>query len=142
VRTVLDDLNGTLRKTKDNHALWFEKSARKIDDLPMLNVDPELLDFGGKVSNSLRYQAQTQRSVRVQAGTVKAQTGANNVYGGTYVGPYGGWSTVRYTNADSAVIDQTARGQAQQVRFGEMKQIEDGYSQIRRRLTEKLMAEF
>jgi hypothetical protein len=142
VRTILDDLQGTLKKTRDNHALWYERSAGKLDDLPLMNVDPELLDYGLKVSNSLRYQAQAQRMANVRAGTVKAQTGAGNMSRYGYVGPYGGYAVSRETDVNPGAIDATANAAARDVRFSEWKQIEDGYGQIRRRLTEKLMAEF
>lgn len=142
VRSVCDDLQDTLKKTKDNHALWFERSGRKIDDLPIVNVDPELLDFGGRVANSLRYQGQAQRVMNVRAGTTKAQTGAGNMYRYGYVGPYGGWNITQEAAVSTAAIDKSANQQAMEVRFSEWKQIEDGFAQIRRRLTEKLMAAF
>ncbi len=142
VRSVCDDLQDTLKKTKDNHALWFERSGRKIDDLTIANVDPELLDFGGRVANSLRYQGQAQRVMNVRAGTTKAQTGAGNMYRYGYVGPYGGWNITTEAPVSTAAIDKSANQQAMEVRFSEWKQIEDGFAQIRRRLTEKLMAEF
>ena len=43
--------------------LWFEKTARKIDGLPILNVDEELLAFGGSLSKTLRQMAEGFRNV-------------------------------------------------------------------------------
>jgi hypothetical protein len=34
--------------------IWFRNFARRIDQLPMVNVHPELLDWGGFVADSLR----------------------------------------------------------------------------------------
>jgi len=39
LRTILDDMQGTLKRTRDNHALWYERAADKIDDMPMRSVD-------------------------------------------------------------------------------------------------------
>jgi len=142
IRTTLDDLQDTLRRTRDNHALWYERSGRKIDDLPMMNVDPEALGFGGKVSSSLRYQGQVERTMNVRAGTEKAQSGAGNVYNYGYVGPYGGWAVQQGTAVSPGAIDKAANQQSQEVRFSEWKQIEDGYVTLRRVLTGKLMADF
>ncbi|OYW16996.1 MAG: hypothetical protein B7Z55_13430, partial [Planctomycetales bacterium 12-60-4] len=126
VRSICDDLQDTLKKTKDNHALWYERSGRKIDDLPLVNVDPDLLSFGQRVSNSLRYQGQAQRVMNVRAGAYKAQTGAGNMYRYGYVGPYGGWAITHETPVSTNAIDKTANQQAMEVRFSEWKQIEDG----------------
>lgn len=142
IRTTLDDLQDTLHHTRDNHALWYERSGRKIDDLTMLNVDPEALEFGGKVSNSLRYQGQVERTMNVRAGTQKAQSGAGNIYNYGYVGPYGGWAMQQGTPVSPGAIDKAANQQSQEVRFSEWKQIEDGYATLRRVLTGKLMADF
>ncbi len=142
IRSILDDLQDTLKRTRDNHAVWYERSGRRIDDLPMVNVDPDLLTYGGRVSNSLRYQGQAQRVMNVRAGGERARTGAGNSYATGVVGPYGGWVVGRTTPVTTAAIDATANEQAMEVRFSEWKQIEDGYNEIRRLLTMKLNAEF
>lgn len=138
VQVLLDDLRETLNKTKDNHAVYFERYARKIDDLPKLNVDPQLLDFSAKVSNSLRYQAQTLRMQLMNAGTRKLQTYASS---SSYVGPYGWYATMPNAGTGS-VIDAQANQAAKSVRFSEWKQIEDGLVAVRRAMTEKYRVEF
>lgn len=144
VRVLLDDLQKTLKKTKDNHALWFERYGRKIDDLPKLNVDPELLDFSARVSSSLRYQGQYQRMSNIRAGTRIEQSGVNYNNGYGYVGPYGeyNWGSAdggaQTTNTIRAEQNEAAKG----VRFSEWKQIEDGLAVLRRKMTEKYQLEF
>ncbi|MBI1345678.1 hypothetical protein GC163_05255 [bacterium] len=142
VRTILDDLQETLRHTRDNHALWYERSGRKIDDLPMVSVDPDALEFGGKVSSSLRYQGQVERTMNVRAGTAKSQSRAGNSYYYGSTGPYGGWVTQTRANVDPGTIDKAANQQSQEVRFSEWKQIEDGFATLKRELSAKLMAAF
>ena len=143
IQVLLDDLSKTLHKTKDNHALWFERYGRKIDDLPKLNVDPDLLDFSAKVSSSLRYQGQVQRMSNIQAGTRTVQSGANYASGAGYVGPYGAYGWYKGVNSQAADTIQAEQNQAaKQVRFSEWKQIEDGLADIRRTMTEKYQLEF
>lgn len=148
IRVLLDDLNKTLKENRDNHALWFERYGRKIDDLPKLNVDPALLDFSEKVSNSLRYQGQTQRMSNIRAGTQIQQSGANYASAGAWISPYayGGTGSYGYVQRANPQAADTIRAeqneQAKQVRFSEMKQIEDGLSQLRRDMTEKYQLEF
>ena len=142
VQVLLNDLRTTLKKERDNHALHFERYARKIDDLPMLNVDPALLNFGANVSGSLRYQAQTHRMSKIQAGTRQQQQsgGAQNFGGG--FGPFGGdWQQSVIGLRDGAV-DAEENQRSKQVRFSEWKQIEDGLVSVRRSMTEKYQIEF
>jgi hypothetical protein len=139
LRTILDDLR---KITGDNYALWFERGAGKLDDLPMKNVDPELLDYSEKVSNSLRYQSQMLRAGNIRGGVVKAQTNAGNTYRNAYGLPYGGYLVQSDTGVSPAAITATANQGARELRFSEWKQIDDGLVQLRRHLTEKLMGDF
>lgn len=139
MRTILDDLR---KITGDNYALWFERGAGKIDDLPMKNVDPELLDYSQKVSNSLRYQSQMLRSGNIRGGVVKAQTGAGNTYRNAYGLPYGGYLVQQDTAVSPGAITAAANQGARELRFSEWKQIDDGLVQVRRKLSEKLMSDF
>ena len=148
IQILLDDLRSTLRKTKDNHALYLERYGRKIDDLPRLHVDAELLDYAAKVSSSLRYQGQSQRMSNIRSGTRKAEAGVNYnhtaAYG--YVGPYGGYGVGVYnTGTDpqgEATISAEENQAAREVRFSEWKQIEDGLAAIRTKMTQKYQLEF
>lgn len=149
VRTVLDDVGKSPKRIDDNDALTYERSARKIDDLPMKDVDAELLDFGQRVASSLRYQAQVQRMANIRGGTAKAQLNAASSYrysgyGNGYVGPYGSYAApeVGSSTANAAAIQATANLSARDTRIEEWKQIEEGLVKIRRRLTEKLNADF
>lgn len=138
IRVLLDDLQVTLKKSIDNHALYMERYARKIEELPRLNVDPILLDYAEKVSSSLRYQGQTQRMSLIKAGTENLQTWNS---GSTWVGPYG-WSAYRPNPGTANVIDAQANQEEKSVRFAEWKQIEEGLTVVRRKMTDKYQIEF
>ncbi len=138
IQVLLDDLRETLKKTNDNHALYFERYARKIDDLPKLSVDGQLLDYSGKVSSSLRYQSQAQRMHNINAGTRVLETYSSSY---NYVGPYGTYTATPNLGVGAAINaeeNQAAKG----VRFSEWKQIEDGLVVVRRAMTEKYQIEF
>lgn len=148
VKSLVEELRKTLGKTRDNHIVWMERYARKIDDLPLKDVDPDLLTFGGNVSSSLRYQAQAGRMGALRAGVRKAQPVYQNYsYGAGAVGPYGSYAgysasgTVRVL-PDFGQIQVEERANASQVKVSEMKKIEDGMVQIRRAMTERYNTEF
>lgn len=145
LKVLLDDLRATLNKEKHNHAVLQERYSRKIDDLPKLNVDGALLDFGANVSSSLRYQGQAERMNLIKAGTQKRQTyAAASMPGYSYVGPYNSYNYgYALGPGDSpGVIDAQANQASKQVRFSEWKQIEDGLAAVRRAMTEKYKLEF
>ena len=64
----LADLEAMNRKAKDyaKTATWHDNFARKIDQLPMRNVDQDLLDYGADVASKLRSLAASLRGVPLQ----------------------------------------------------------------------------
>ncbi len=139
IQHELDSLQATLKRTRDNHALWFERSGKTIDGLPLKNVDPDLQVYGSRVGRSLRYQAQAERMGNIHAGTRLAQTQANTFFSG--IGPYGEvYSNVSGGNAPAINAEENEGSKS--VRFSEWKQIEDGMSEIRSKLTQKYNEEF
>lgn len=50
---------------------WFERYARKIDNLPILNVDPEMLDYGVFVADSLRQSETVMKGIGAKSGMRK-----------------------------------------------------------------------
>ncbi|HET6424528.1 MAG TPA: hypothetical protein VFG20_12645 [Planctomycetaceae bacterium] len=139
VRHELDSLEATLKRTRDNHALWFERSGKAIDGLPLKNVDPDLQVYGARVSSSLRYQAQAERMSNVRMGTRLAESKANTFYSG--VGPYGE-VYANYSPGNAPAINAEQIEASRSVRFSEWKHIEDGMTEIRRKLTQKYNEEF
>ena len=145
LRKLMDDLQKTLKDTRDNHAVWMERYARKIDDLPILNVDEDLLTYAGNVSNSFRYQALTRRRAGITMGTRAKQTGYSTRY--AYArNPYTGYGRYAYSTTkdqpDRTKIRREEMAKASEVRFSEWKQIEDGMVALRRTLTERYQIEF
>jgi len=71
---ILKDLERANRRASANSptALWHENFARKIDDLSIQRVDPELVNYGRSVASKLRALG---RSLRGQAVAVNAHEG-------------------------------------------------------------------
>ncbi|MEI8383317.1 MAG: hypothetical protein WCJ09_24580 [Planctomycetota bacterium] len=149
VKTLIEELRKTMDKSqRDTHLVWMERYARKIDDLPLKDVDKDLLTFGGNVSSSLRYQAQASRMAAVRGGVRAAQPVYQNYsYGAGAVGPYGTYGGYSFAGTvqvapNKIQIGTEERANAAQVKISEMKQIEDGMVQIRRAMTERYNVEF
>jgi hypothetical protein len=75
IQKYLADLS-TKNKLATNYntcAGWHDSYAKQIDQLPVVNVDPEAAKYGAEVSRKLRVLAGSLRGVPVQVGTLEGQ---------------------------------------------------------------------
>ncbi len=67
VTSIIDDLkqNRTMidGRPAESEAVWYDRYAERVDQLPILNVDPEMIDFGDGVTQRLRALAQNERGL-------------------------------------------------------------------------------
>jgi hypothetical protein len=143
-------------KTIGQIGQWFDNYARKVDKLPLLNVDERMLEYGAYVASQLRNASMAIKGVgiRTRVGEVNAvSSGVTNSGGGT-VGSfrYGGYGTYGYdyTRGMTRREQQSARTQVranekstgaasvQQIR----QQMQEASAQIRREMTQKYQIEF
>jgi hypothetical protein len=158
VETMLEDLQGKRKSTEfvtwGQVGMWFERYAKKIDNLPILNVDNELLDYGAFVSDSLRQSETAMKGIGAKSGMRKSQLG--NYYTTQSYGVAGvnRWGNVAGAYRWSTQEDLAAKGQAEaQVRTQErisgnanahfiMQGIDQATSAVRRTMTQKYKMEF
>jgi hypothetical protein len=73
VTSLLDELNNEKKpKNISQRGYWYQQYAGKIEALPILNVDPELLEFGTAVSSTLRGMANLGKAVKDQNAMIQA----------------------------------------------------------------------
>ncbi len=137
VSSLIDDLNKTLKKNRDNHAVWMERYGEKVDKLPILNVDEELLDWGASVAETFRTMALAQRSAGIRQGVRKSSIYRNYGYSDEY-----GYYRYYHPQSQRTEIERQEAAQASKVRFESWKELEDSRAQIRRRMTKKYGIEF
>ncbi|MFV2069968.1 MAG: hypothetical protein ACC645_23625, partial [Pirellulales bacterium] len=158
---------GDLRRKKGarsigQYGLWFEKYARKIDKMPILNVDPEMIDYGQYLANSLRDAVSAIQGIGIRSGARSAQIygGTGTVtrsyggygpaarygaYGGYRVyGGYGGTTSAYFRNiqAERRAVRKEERAKGALEARGIFKQMDQESAQIRRKMTEKYQIEF
>jgi hypothetical protein len=149
--------------------MWFEKYARKVDRMPLLNVDPQLLDYGKFVADSLRQAENAMKGIGARSGYRKTQVPnfssgyGEYAVGGSYGGYYGGgrWGAsgtygpaTRAQAGNAMHADMSLKFQAEaQIRTQEKIQgnmqtnmivqgVEAATADIRRTMTEKYQMEF
>ncbi|MCY2985994.1 MAG: hypothetical protein NTY15_20385 [Planctomycetota bacterium] len=126
-----------------DRAQWDGQMARRLDDLPTLNVDPELVDFSVRVAQGLRGNMVAMQQSNIQMGAAATVNGAGDSQVGYYYGRYG--ATHYYNNSDA---NSTGRYQAVAQAQGNysyrelMAQIDALEGEIRRKMTEKYKVQF
>jgi hypothetical protein len=91
-------------------ARWNDQSARKIDELGTLNVDPELVEYATNVSTALRGSSLVIRQTNIQAGASKAEANAYKAPGPTAGVGYGYYGNYGYGGFGAGYYDPNAAG--------------------------------
>jgi hypothetical protein len=97
LKSLLGDIEPGPNNKADStqkRTFYYKQYADKIDSLPILNVDPKMIQFGQNVSVTLRNLAQLSQSTKYALENAQAQYRtdfATNTYGGYYGGAYGGY---------------------------------------------------
>ncbi len=143
---LLKDLKRELRGNKASAAI-MERYAGRIDRMPILHVDEDLLDYGSDVSETLRAIALSKRQGGVQSGVGTAGMGgggyANYSYGYGYFGNRGDrYAGARASAADRTAIKAQAMAESKNVRVEGAKLIAEASAKIRRQMTQKYQVEF
>jgi hypothetical protein len=168
VSSMLDDLRGKRQSdefvTWGQVGLWFEKYAARIDQLPVLHVDPDLIQWGSNVSAQLRQAESAMKGIGATTAYRMATTPDVQAYNygtatvaGAGVGPYGGyragWATA-YQYAYNPQLSLALQGQQDaQIRTEErvrgntsanliMQGLQAEKGEIRKRMTQKYQVEF
>ena len=166
MQDMLDDLAAKPKMasnyTVGQKAVWYKTYARKIERLPVLNVDPDLVQFSSHVSAQLYSAADaiTSGAARSRTRQVNAAPTYNyytntSVYGYSYRSndyssgyvPYGSYSVTAVEDVN-AEFNNRARIRTEE-RVASMNQartiteaLERDVSDMRKRLTQKYKAEF
>ncbi|MFK7776492.1 MAG: hypothetical protein QM501_00035 [Gimesia sp.] len=143
ITVLIDDLRKYLHTHKDNHSVYNERYARKIDRLPILNVDEDLLNYGSQVAETLRHISLAKRGAGARSGVRNS-----SVYG-SYSYDYNSNNNSnnnyynRRSNASVKIQNRTEeQAKATGVRFSSWKEIEDATAAIRRDMTKRYNVEF
>jgi hypothetical protein len=86
VQALLDDLFGKKKQSFGQYAQWAEQYAKKIDRLPLVNVDKEMQEYSARVSELLRDGAVAFKGVGIRSAGRQSQVWTSS---GVSYGYYG-----------------------------------------------------
>jgi hypothetical protein len=156
VTGMFDDLKQDMEdlKTLSQTSLFYDKYARRIERLPMLDVDPEMLDYGAYVAAQLRQASGAVRTMGIRSGVrtreiTSADTSSDYYYGGYGYGRYGYYGGAAGMQNEMKAVEQQ-RGIVRAQERGTMAvsvhqiraEVIAATSDIRRKMTEKYRVEF
>jgi hypothetical protein len=168
VTSMIDDLREKPSrdgvKTFGQAAIWYDRYALKMDRLPILNVDEELLQFGAGVASSLRQAESVMKGVGMRTSLRTASNNpssygysnsamggyrANSGYWGVNFGPTGATPYVSAMNAslqEKGRTDAIIRGEERTSGAANVQQIwqqiDEATAAMRRKLVSKYSADF
>lgn len=153
VTSMANDMKDDMKNAKNlaSSSMFCEKYAKRIDRLPILNVDEDLVKYGAFVATQLRQAAMSVKTMGIQTGVRSAQVTASgggwygdNGYGYRY-GAYGRYAEaaeVRAVGTERRAISAEEKAVAatdtQQIR----QAIIEATADIRRKMTQKYQVEF
>ena len=139
---------GTGRKAASlaDSATWTERDARRIERLPILNVDPDLLNWGAEVATALRDVAQVFKVGGLQtiARTSGLTVGGVHVSYDSYSGyaDSAGRSNIRYTVGQRRQAAFEEKAAATQAAGEIVAALRGSLSRIRMEMTRRYQIEF
>ena len=132
-----------LRQQGGSHnsdAYWTDRYAAKIDQLPILHVDDDLLDYGQKLTETLRVMSGSRKMTNLEGG----MAARNELSGG---GSGYGYDNYNYSSprsraaaAGNARTDAVARGSSVRIQGWDL--IDNATTEIRRDMTKRYNVEF
>jgi hypothetical protein len=130
---ILKDLKADTTKSYKGMARWFNTYADQIDNLPVLDVDPKLLEFATATTQRLRAMSVDLKSTASEVNYVRR----NSIYGysGYGVGYYAPGVSGRM--AADIVVARGDKGRAQV-----WEEIDNAKQEIRKQMSLKYQAEF
>ena len=152
IERMLADLKRSLQRAKEYErtAKWHETFAEKLDRLPIAGVDPELLEYGGRVSSHLRGVAASLRGQAVEVNTQQRSVTWNVSVDPGYVAAswWGGAGYRAPTWHATSNLEQVRQQQAEAIsrgaeqRLGIWQIIDDETAAIRRSMSHRYGAAF
>jgi hypothetical protein len=155
VTKLLKDLKVQKSETKTfgQYHVWFDRYAGKIEQLPILGVDKQVVDYSAFVAQQLRHGSQSVKTAGIRTGVRQAPVASNTDvynygYASGYWGGYVGWAVenpraeLQYEQAQKRVIKKEERGEAYMTMEDIRQSIIAATNGVRRAMTEKYQIEF
>jgi len=136
VTKILDDLKIDKAKNVKAMAEWYDRFADEIDNMAILDVDPDLVKWAAIVASNLRAMGASLKGVSIQSSYLQRQKAEGQVYqapnygswsGGynSYWGPYNTYTGPGLATNAATLASGTAGGVTTVNNFEQIRQQQD-----------------
>lgn len=134
IQALLDDLNADVKSsvTIGQAGVWMQKYATRIDRLPVLNVDPDALNYGAYVSQQLLAASSAVKGIGIESGARRSAVWDS---GYNYYDQFAAAPARRQVNAEARAAGATSATDI-------MQEIYKASGDVRRTLSQRYMLEF
>lgn len=140
IESIYEDLRKVRANSLNIYASYFERYARELDQLSVVGVDPDLVKFGGYVSDNFRDVAGVLRNSQFTRRSVQA--GMPDTYYRETYGAFGDYSyyidNTRARQAAGVQQDVQGEGEARDI----LRDVGKQFGEVRRALGEKYQLDF
>jgi hypothetical protein len=150
-KAYFNKISGIVNRVRDysakntgDRARWNGQMARKIDELPTLNVDPELVAYSAEVAKSLRDNMVSLQLTNIQAGAINTANNAGSpIVNVSYGYGYGyGYGSYYYDPNSGNQVTALGQSQGNATYRQVLAAIEQSQADMRRRMTDKYKLQF
>jgi hypothetical protein len=126
-------------KTMGQLAMWIDQYARKIDRLPLVNVDDDMQDYSAEIAGLFRKMSAGYKGAGIRTGARQAQyySTGNDSYYGEY-SPYGN----RYIKGERRRVKAEERAHAATTAVELWGAIDQSTAEIRQEMVKRYGVEF
>jgi hypothetical protein len=130
--------------TYSSIALWFDKYAKRIDRLPTLDVDPDLVSYGAYAVGRLRDARDAIQGVGIRSGAGAAGVTSGSVEGYRLFSGDSNYAKLEVSSveAERRSIRASERAAGSTDVRAVMRELQDESSRIRRQMTDRYKIEF
>jgi hypothetical protein len=140
ITALLDDMTKRENAKYAKQAGWYDKYARKVSQLSMVNVDPELMDYGVDVSMAFSSMA---FNLRNQAAETKQHSWNSTTYWNTYGDWYNGYYTEWQTNpSERSKAERKAKMYGTMSYAETVQAVSKSTAEMRRKMVERYKVDF
>ena len=158
VTEMFDDLKGEMKDAANLAvtATYFDRYAKRMERLPILDVDPAVLDYSSYVAAALRAAAGSVRTMGIRGGSRQAQINYSDIdydYAYGYRSGWNGSSAVAVPVSDGVGAVKAVGAERRKIRAEEKgimatdvhqirAEVIDTTAKVRRAMTEKYRVDF
>jgi hypothetical protein len=134
ITRILEDLKNDPGNSLESRSGWYDHAAAQINNLPTLDVAPELIAYGSATGERMQSMSSALKTASMQIGYVRHNSIVSYL-GPVYGSPQAGWT-------QTSKVVGAIRDQVTEARRRLWDQMEDATAKVRNLMTQRFNAQF